>query len=39
MKEKADELSLKYDTKILDHPEALIVGSLEMSDSADCLSQ
>jgi hypothetical protein len=34
-KEKADKFSLEYDTEILDHPEALIVGSLATTESND----
>jgi hypothetical protein len=34
-KEKADKFSLEYDTEILDHPEALVVGSLATTESND----
>jgi hypothetical protein len=34
-KEKADKFSLEYDTEIVDHPEALVVGSLAMTESND----
>jgi hypothetical protein len=34
-KEKADEFSLEYDSEILDHLEALVVGSLATTESKD----
>jgi hypothetical protein len=35
MKEKADKFTLESDTEILDHPEAVVVGSLATTESND----
>jgi hypothetical protein len=35
VKEKSDKFTPEYDTEILDHPEALVVGSVAMTESND----